>query len=230
MKNANPLEPLEYDLQRFLMYTIVIGAICIFCGISIALWAQYQSHGASVFFYRSDLLGSYSHSPYAFIYNIALMLAGFFIFIAMVTLYRIKLSHKTLLIALTGAWLGISLFCMGMFPVNYLQLHHLATFSYLLSTLMLYFFTMAARTSHPSLCGYPIMFFSAIGFIVALTLLLKLNWQALSFPSCKHENTQACWILLMVWLRPAILLAWCFSLGLSVKHIIQTNPNISSQS
>ncbi|MCL1124098.1 hypothetical protein [Shewanella surugensis] len=223
MNNVNPLQPLQYDLHRFLMYMLIIGAVCIFCGISIALWAQYQSNGSSVFFYRSDLLGNYSHSPYAFIYNIALMLAGFFILIAMLALYFIKLSHISLLISLAGAWLGISLFFMGIFPVNYLQLHHIATFSYLLSTLMLYFFTLTARSSHSYLCTYPVLFFSGIGFIVALILLLSLNWQALTFPSCKHSNEQACWILLMVWLRPVILLAWCFSLGFSVKHIIKTS-------
>ncbi|WP_298771876.1 hypothetical protein [uncultured Shewanella sp.] len=228
MKKNNSLQLLNYDLHRFLMFMISIGAICILSGISIALWAQYQSNGASVFFYRSDLLGNYSHSPYAFIYNIALMLAGFFILIAMVALYNIGLSQLTLLMALAGAWLGVSLFFMGMFPVNYLHLHHLATFSYLLSSLILYFLTVIARPSHPSLCTYPTLFFSTIGFIIALILLLKLNWQALSFPSCQHSNEQACWILFMVWLRPVILLAWCFSLGLNIKHIIQSSTRVVS--
>ncbi|WP_299002105.1 hypothetical protein [uncultured Shewanella sp.] len=227
MKNTDPLQPVNYDLHRFFMFMISLGAICILFGIGVALWAQYQSDGTSVFFYRSELLGNYSHSPYAFIYNIALMLAGFFILIAMVALYNIGLSQITLLMALAGAWLGLSLFCMGMFPVNYLRLHHLATFSYLFSTLMLYFFTILARPAHPNLCTYPTIFFSTLGFIVALILLMKLNWQALSFPSCKHSNEQACWLLFMVWLRPVILLAWCFSLGLSVKHIIQSSSLVT---
>lgn len=223
MNDVNPLQSLQYDLHRFLMYMLMIGAVCIFSGISIALWAQFQSNGSSVFFYRSDLLGNYSHSPYAFIYNMALMLAGFFILIAMLALYFIKLSHITLLISLAGISLGVSLFFMGMFPVNYLQLHHIATFSYLLSTLILYFFTITARVKHPCLCSYPVLIFSTVGFIVALILILRLNWQALTFSSCKHSNEQACWILLMVWLRPVILLAWCFSLGLNVKRIIKNS-------
>ncbi|WP_028772054.1 MULTISPECIES: hypothetical protein [Shewanella] len=215
-------QPINTDLHKLVIWMIFGGAIVSATGISICVWAQYQEIGPAVFALRADFLGDYMRTPLAYVYNMALIVAGLCILLAMYGLFLLKLGHFGLYISFAGLWVGGSIILMGVFPINYLSEHRLSSTSFLLGTVILHFLTLAARINHKEICSKRLFFISSLGLASALGLVFQLNWQTLDFDACIPQTGENCYVAINMWGQTNLTMLWCLMLALTIKKLTHT--------
>ncbi|MDT3321757.1 hypothetical protein Q4Q52_18660 [Shewanella sp. SP1S2-4] len=219
--SMNPLyhqEPSQYDLHRLITWLIVGAAFISTSGVLIAIYAEYQNVGVQVLQIRADFLGNYINSPLAYVFNLSLLAAGLCILISMAGLYLLKLDTFSQWIALTGAWVGISVILMGIFPINFLSIHRIVSTSYLLSTLILHSLVIIAGIVPRFICPKPLFYLSLISFCSAVSLTLQLDWTILDFPPCVPQ-THFCTVSANMWLQTNLSIIWCLSLAFAMRRL-----------
>ena len=223
MEDRAKYQSMQYDLHRLVVLTIFFGALIAATGVSISVWAEYQIIGDAVFNRRSDFLGDYNNAKFAFVFNIALMITGICIMLAMFGLYQLKQGFFSHYLSLVGGWVGISVLLMGMFPINYLEMHRLVSTCFLLGTVLMYFLCITDRFSQHSICKGPIFILSILGFIAASALVIQLDWNTLDFSPCAHPQSAPCWVAITMWLQTNIVLLWCLSFAWTVRKVAIKN-------
>jgi len=216
--NPRHQEPSYYDLHRLITWLIVGAAFLSAAGVSIAIYAEYQTIGIQALSMRADFLGDYINSPLAYVFNLGLLAAGICMLISMAGLYLLKLDTFSQYIALTGAWVGTSVILMGIFPINFLSMHRLVSTSYLLSTLSLHFLVIIAGIVPKLICPRPLFYLSLISFISAVSLSLQLDWTLLDFPPCEPQ-THFCSVSANMWLQTNLNIIWCLSLAFAMRRL-----------
>lgn len=219
--SMNPLyhqEPSYYDLHRLITWLIVGAAFISASGVLIAIYAEYQNVGVQVLQIRADFLGNYINSPLAYVFNLSLLAAGLCILISMTGLYLLKLDTFSQCIALTGAWVGVSVILMGIFPINFLSIHRIVSTSYLLSTLILHSLVIIAGIVPRFICPKPLFYLSLISFYSAVSLTLQLDWTILDFPPCVPQ-THFCTVSANMWLQTNLSIIWCLSLAFAMRRL-----------
>ncbi|QQX80939.1 DUF998 domain-containing protein [Shewanella sp. KX20019] len=229
MEDKIKYQSMQYDLHRLVVMAIFFGALIAAMGVLISLWAEYQNIGSAVFNRRSDLLGDYNNAKLAFVFNIALMTTGICIMLAMLGLYLLKQGFFSHYLSLIGGWVGMSVLLMGMFPVNYLDMHRLVSTSYLLGTVLMYFLCITDRFSQNSICKGPIFLLSILGFITASALVVQLDWSTLDFVPCEHPETSPCWVAITMWIQTNVVMLWCLSFAWTIRKIAIKNYRELSQ-
>ncbi|MCL1040232.1 DUF998 domain-containing protein [Shewanella marisflavi] len=224
-------QPINYDLQRMVVFTILAGALISALGISISLFAQFQLIGIEAFNQRPDFLGNYSESPLAYIFNMGLILAGSCILLSMYGLRQLKLGHFGNYIAIAGFVVGITIILIGIYPINYLKEHRLFSTIFLLATILLYFLTISARVNHKSLCSTPLLLVSSLGLLSATGLALMLDWELLDFAPCVHNDSSLCVVAFTMWAQTNLVMIWCVTLALTIKRLAlhSYHDNLASQ-
>ncbi|RTR40226.1 hypothetical protein EKG38_05790 [Shewanella canadensis] len=218
----------DYDLHRLVIWMILSGALVTSVGISISVWAEYQRIGIEVFFRRADLLGDYIHSPLAYVYNMALISAGSCILLAMYGLYQLKLGDFSHYLSLSGFWVGLSIILIGVFPINYLDEHRLASTSFLIGTFVLHLLTIATRINHKEICSNSLFVLAIFGFISASGLIYQLDWSQLDFKPCPHDKLEICWVALNMWFQTNVTMLWCILLALNVRKLAINNTQVQT--
>ncbi|GIU21389.1 hypothetical protein TUM4433_00650 [Shewanella schlegeliana] len=212
---------MQYDLHRLVVLSIFIGALIAAAGVSTSVWFEFQNIGLEVLNTRPDLLGDYTYTPFAFVYNISLMVAGVCIMLSMLGLYLLKLGNFSHYLSFAGAWVGLAVILMGVFPTNYLELHRIVSTCYLIGTVMMFFLCISDKFNHHSICGWPVFFFSVLGFIAASVLIFQLNWRTLDFNPCESHNYKQpyCLVAITMWLLTNIVMLWCLSFAWNIRNI-----------
>ncbi|PKG56381.1 MULTISPECIES: DUF998 domain-containing protein [unclassified Shewanella] len=223
MEDKIKYQSMQYDLHRLVVLTIFFGALIAAIGVSISTWAEYQIIGDAVFNRRADVLGDYNHAKLAFVFNIALMITGICIMLAMFGLYLLKQGFFSHYLSLIGGWVGISVLLMGMFPINYLDMHRLVSTSFLLGTVLMYFLCITDRLSQHSVCKGPIFWLSILGFITSSSLVIQLDWNTLDFVPCQQPEAGRCWVAITMWIQTSIVMLWCLSFAWTIRKIAIKN-------
>ena len=216
-------QPINYDLQRMVVFTIITGALISALGISISLFAKLQVMGLEVFNQRPDLLGNYVDSPLAYIFNMGLILAGSCILLAMYGLLQLKLGRFGNYIAMTGFVVGITIILIGIYPINYLKEHRLFSTIFLIATIVLYFLTLSARVNHRQLCATPLFVVSGFGLTAASSLAIMLDWATLDFAPCNHQDGSICGVAVAMWAQTNLVMIWCVTLALTIKKLAKNS-------
>lgn len=218
-KDTNNIQhqSMQYDLYRLVVIAIFMGAFVAVIGVSVSVWYEYEHLGNAVFNRRSDFLGDYVHAEFAFVFNIALMLTGICIMLAMFGLYRLEQGFFSHYLSLVGSWVGVSVLLMGVFPINYLEMHRFVSTSFLIGTVCMYVLCILDRFSGFPTCKGVTFGLSVVGFIAALSLLLQLDWRYLDFEPCDHLDNEICWIAMTMWLQTQVVLLWCLSFAWTIK-------------
>ncbi|GIU16294.1 MULTISPECIES: DUF998 domain-containing protein [unclassified Shewanella] len=214
-------QSMQYDLHRLVVLSIFIGALIAAAGVFSSVWFEYQHSGLKVLNTRPDQLGDYTYTPLAFVYNISLMVAGLCIMLSMLGLYLLKLGNFSHYLSVTGAWVGLAVILMGMFPINYIELHRFVSTCYLIGTVVMFFLCISDKFNHHSICSWPVFFFSILGFIAASVLIFQLNWRILDFPPCENHSYKQpyCWVAITMWLLTNIIMLWCLSFAWNIRNI-----------
>lgn len=219
MEDEIKYQSMQYDLHRLVVLTIFLGALFAAIGISISVWTEHQSIGAAIFNRRADFLGDYNHSKLAFVFNLSLMITGICIMLAMLGVYLLKQGFFSHYLSLIGIWVGLSVLLMGVFPINYLNMHRLVSASFLISTVLMYFLCITDRFSQRSICKGSIFWLSILGFITASSLIVQLDWNTLDFFPCTHSKTRPCWVAITMWIQTNILMLWCLSFAWTIRKM-----------
>ncbi|ABO25045.1 conserved hypothetical protein [Shewanella loihica PV-4] len=224
-------QPINYDLQRMVVFTILTGALISALGISISLFAKFQVMGLEAFNQRPDLLGNYVDSPLAYIFNMGLILAGSCILLAMYGLLQLKLGHFGNYIAFAGFVVGVTIILIGIYPINYLKEHRLFSTIFLIATIILYFLTLSARVNHKAICSTPLFIVSALGLTAASSLALMVDWGILDFAPCSHHDGSICGVAFAMWAQTNLVMIWCVTLALTIKKLARHSyqDNLISQ-
>ncbi|MGS0726480.1 DUF998 domain-containing protein, partial [Shewanella sp. 0m-11] len=218
-------QSMQYDLHRLVVVMIFIGASIAAAGVSLSVWFEYQNIGFDVLNRRADFLGDYTATRYAFIYNMSLMIAGLCILLSMLGLYLLRLGYFSHYLSLIGAVVGFAIILMGVFPINYLELHRLVSTCYLLGTVLMFFLCISDKFNRHSICSWPVFFFSVLGFIAASALVFQLNWRTLDFDPCINHNIKLhfCWPAITMWCLINIVMLWCLAFAWSIRKIAINN-------
>ncbi|QYJ79585.1 hypothetical protein [Shewanella acanthi] len=211
-------EPSFYDLHRLITWLIVIAALMSATGVSISLYAEHQGFSLNMLFTRADFLGDYVNSPLAYVFNLGLLAAGICMLISMAGLYLLRLDNFSRYVALAGAWVGISVILMGVFPINFLSMHRLVSTSYLLATITLHSLVLIAGIVPRFICPRPLFYLSLLSVISAIGLGLQLDWSTLDFPPCISER-HVCWVAANMWLQTNLNIVWCLSLAFAMRRL-----------
>ncbi|MGS0676265.1 hypothetical protein [Shewanella sp. 125m-1] len=224
-------QSMQYDLHRLVVLMIFSGALITAMGVSLSVWFEYQNIGIDVLNRRADLLGDYTETPFAYIYNFSLMIAGLCILLSMLGLYLLRLGHFSHYLSLIGSCVGFCIILMGVFPINYLELHRLVSTCYLISTVMMFFICISDKFSRQSVCSWPVFFCSVLGFITASGLVFQLDWHTLDFAPCINHNIKQhyCWVPISMWVLTNIVMLWCLALAWSIRKIAINNYRELSQ-
>lgn len=214
-------QSIQYDLHRLAVMLIFLGAVIAVTGVSLSVWFEFQKVGFEVINKRADLLGDYTYTRYAFIYNMSLMVAGLCILLSMITLFLLKLGYFSRYLSYIGIWVGSCVVLMGIFPINYLETHRLISTSFLVGTLVMYFLCIIAKFKDNSAFSWPVFFISVLGFIASSWLVFQLNWHTLDFKPCDKHYPQAsyCWIAITLWAQTNIVLLWCLAHAWSIRQM-----------
>lgn len=212
------LEPGHFDLHKLITVLIFAGALVSVFAVSTAVFVAYQQMGTAVFSLRADHLGDYIHSPLAYVFNIGLLAAGCCMMLSMAGLYLLKLNSFSQYMALAGAWVGISICLMGIFPINYLAMHRLVSTGYLLGSLVLHALTMVAGFNRRFYCPKPLCFISCLTLVSAITLATELDWYSLDFPQCDTAS-QTCIVAPLMWAMTNLTIIWCLTLALAMRKM-----------
>ncbi|ABZ75309.1 conserved hypothetical protein [Shewanella halifaxensis HAW-EB4] len=218
-------QSIQYDLHRLVVLMIFIGASIAATGVYLSVWFEYQNIGIDVLNHRADFLGDYTKTPYAFIYNMSLMVAGLCTLLSMTGLYLLRLSSFSRYLSLSGSVVGLSIVLMGMFPINYLEVHRLISTCYLIGTVVMFFLCISDKFSHNSVCSWPVFFLSVLGFIAASGLVLQLNWHTLDYTPCINHTIKQhyCWVAITMWTLTNIIMLWCLAFAWSIRNIAIKN-------
>ncbi|GIU06806.1 hypothetical protein TUM4445_05390 [Shewanella sp. MBTL60-112-B2] len=218
-------QSMQYDLHRLVVMLIFLGAIIAAIGVSISVWFEYQKIGFDVINKRADLLGDYTYTRYAYIYNMSLMVAGLCILLSMITLFLLKLGNFSHYLSCIGIWVGACVVLMGIFPINYLDTHRLVSTCFLVGTVVMYFLCITDKFNHHSACSWPVFFISVLGFITSSALVFQLNWHTLDFDPCDKHFPQAnyCWVAITLWAQTNIVMLWCLAHAWSIRQMAINN-------
>lgn len=209
----------SYDLHRLVVTMTLLAALVSALGVSAALIAQILQSGLQPLFERVDFLGDYINSPLAFVFNIAQLAAGFCMLMAMLGLYLLKFDIYSNYLAVVGSWVGLTIILMGIFPINYLEEHRLVSTAFLIGTFILHSLCILARINKQSLCPNPMFILSILGLISSSGLIIQLDWSILDFYPCDHKMGGFCWVALNMWLQVNVIVLWCVSLAVTVRHV-----------
>ncbi|WOT05631.1 DUF998 domain-containing protein [Shewanella youngdeokensis] len=213
----------RHDLYRFIVLGTFLGAFIAAAGISFCVWAKYQEIGQQVFNLRTDFLGDYVNAEYAFVYNIALLITGLCIMLAMLGLYQLRHSTISHYLSFIGGWVGMMVLLAGAFPINYLDMHRTVSTLMLLGTVLMYLVSVIDRFSHNAICKGPIFGFSILGLYASISLCVQLDWNTLDFPPCSHADGDICWMAVTLWLQTNCIMLWCLSLAWAVRAASMKN-------
>lgn len=214
-------QSMQYDLHRLAVMLIFLGAVIAAMGVALSVWFEFQKIGFEVINKRADLLGDYTYTRYAFIYNMSLMVAGLCILLSMITLFLLKLGSFSRYLSYIGIWVGSCVVLMGIFPINYLETHRLVSTAFLVGTLVMYFLCIIAKFKDYSAFSWPVFFISVLGFIASSWLVFQLNWHILDFEPCDKHYPQVsyCWMAITLWAQTNIVLLWCLAHAWSIRQM-----------
>lgn len=218
-------QSIRNDHHRLIVVLIFLGGLIAAVGVSTSVWLEYQNIGWQVINLRTDFLGDYTYTRYAFIYNISLMVAGLCIMLSMVSLLLLKLGYFSHYLACIGIFVGLCVILMGIFPINYLWPHRLVSTSFLVATVVMYFLCISDRFNPNSACSWPVFFISVLGFIASSGLIFQLNWQTLDFDPCKQHHLWGhyCLMTITLWAQTNIVMLWCLGHAWSIRQMAIKN-------
>ena len=215
----------QHDLHHLVVMLIYLGAVIAATSVSLSVWFEYQNIGFDVINIRADLLGDYTYTRYAYIYNMSLMVDGLCILLSMITLLLLKLGNFSHYLSCIGIWVGSCVVLMGIFPNNYLETHRLVSTSFLVGAVTMYFLCIIAKFKDNPAFSWPVFFISVLGFIASSWLVFQLNWHTLDFDPCDTHYPQEnyCWVAITLWAQTNIMMFWCLAYAWNIRQIAINN-------
>jgi Na+/melibiose symporter-like transporter len=217
----------NYDLHLVIVFMSLAAAIIASIGVSSALFAQVQQMQSSIFTIRPDILGDYMNSPLAVVFNLSLLAAGVCFLLGTLAIYFTFSDVLSGAIAIVGVVVGLSIALMGMFPINFLELHRKVSTLYLVGSLVLHCLCFADYFKPKSTMTRVVFGLSIVAIVTSINLIRLLDWHLLDFPSCDDNGSHFCWVSSSMWLLTKANILWCVCLGLSIRQHIVVQQSLS---
>ncbi|MGX9461361.1 hypothetical protein ACWXWU_08980 [Shewanella sp. A14] len=212
----------NYDLHLVIVFmSLAAAAICSF-GVGSALIAQVDNIGLDMLMIRPDSLGDYMNSSLAVVFNLSLLAGGSCFLLAMVAVFNTYPDLLSRYLAIVGGVVGSSIVLMGVFPVNFLDLHRKVSTLYLFSSIFLHCICLVDYFKPGSTMSKRMLSLSIISLCSGLLLLTLFDWSLLGFAECSTDFPQYCIVSLAMWSLTQANILWCISLGLSMLTAIKT--------
>jgi len=215
----------NYDLHLVIVFMSLAAAVIGSFGVASALIAKVDSISVEMLMIRPDALGNYMNSSFAVVFNLSLLASGSCFLLAMVAVFNIFPDLISRYIAVLGGVVGISIVLMGVFPINFLELHRKVSTLYLLSSLVLHSICLVDYFKPGSTMTKRMLTLSIISLCSGFVLLMLLDWSQLDFSECSADFPQYCVVSLSMWSLTQANILWCVCLGLSLLKTIRTQQN-----
>ncbi|AZG72069.1 hypothetical protein [Shewanella livingstonensis] len=215
----------NYDLHLVIVFmSLAAAAICSF-GVGSALIVQADGISLDMLMIRPDTLGNYMSSSFAVVFNLSLLAGGSCFLLAMVAVFNIFPDLLSRYIAIIGGMVGLSIVLMGVFPINFLDLHRKVSTVYLFSSIALHCFCLIDYFKPRSTMTKRMLTLSIISLCSGFVLLMLLDWSLLDFNECSVDFPQYCVVSLSMWSLTQANILWCICLGLSLLNAIKMQQN-----
>lgn len=196
-------------------------------GVTLSLIAEVKYSSLNLFAIRPDMLGDYTNSPLAVVYNLSLLVAGACFFLATLAIFFTFDDLLSRIIAVVGGVVGISIALMGIFPINLLEWHQKVSTLYLVATLFLHCLCVLDYFKPGSTMTRVVFGLSCLSVVTASILVCLLDWQTLDFATCDPIDNQFCWVSSTMWVLTQSNVLWCVCLGLGMReHIIKQKSQL----
>ncbi|MCF1428519.1 MAG: hypothetical protein LPD71_06890 [Shewanella sp.] len=227
---AKPIPSLgQYDLHHLIIFLMLAGGFVATAGLVLNVGYEYLCMGIQVFSLRANQLGDYRLSEMAYVLNGSVLSYGMCTLMSMFGLYQLKLDNLSKLMAVTGAWMGLSILLMGIYPLNYLAEHRFWSTSALFSCLLICLVTLVAWLNHKPYCTRGMTIVSILLFLGTFSILLQLDLRTLELKPCKQVmEPHFCATAMNSWAMAVLSITWNVLLALNMRRlVIQDYQNLS---
>lgn len=215
----------NYDLQLVIVFMSLAAALICSMGVGSTLIMEADSINLDMLMIRPDTLGNYTKSSFAVVFNLSLLTGGSCFLLAMVALFNTFTDLLSRYIAIIGGLVGISIVLMGVFPINFLDLHRKVSTLYLFSSILLHCICLVDYFKPGSTMTKKMLVLTMVSLGCGLLLLMLLNWVLLDFSACSADFPQYCMVSPAMWALTQANILWCVCLGLSLWNAIKTQQN-----
>jgi hypothetical membrane protein len=215
----------NYDLHLVIVFMSLAAAVICSFGVGSALIVQADGINLDMLTIRPDTLGDYMHSSFAIVFNLSLLAGGSCFLLAMVAVFNTFPDLLSRYIAIIGGVVGVSIVLMGVFPINFLDLHRKASTLYLFSTIFLHCICLLDYFKPGSTMTKRMLSLSIISLCSGLLLLTLFDWSQLDFTECSTDLPQYCMVSSAMWTLTQANILWCICLGLSLLTTIKTQQH-----
>ncbi|WP_350432523.1 hypothetical protein ABIS04_02785 [Shewanella sp. H8] len=212
----------NYDLHLVIVFMSLAAAVICSLGVGSALVVQADSINLDMLMIRPDTLGNYMNSSFAVVFNLSLLAGGSCFLLAMVALFNTYPDLLSRYLAIIGGVVGISIVLMGVFPINFLDLHRKVSTLYLFSAILLHCVCFVDYFKPGCTMTKRMLTLTIISLCSGLLLLTRFNWELLDFTACSVDFPQYCIVSPAMWSLTQANILWCICLGLSLRTTIKT--------
>ncbi|MGI2258823.1 hypothetical protein [Shewanella sp. GXUN23E] len=211
----------QYDLHHLIIFLMLTGAFVATAGLVLTVDYEYQRIGLKVFSLRANQLGDYRLSEMAYVINGSTLSYGMCTLLGMFGLYQLRLDRLSKLMALTGAWMGLSILLMGIYPLNYLTEHRFWSTNMLLSCLLICLVTIVGWLSHKCYCTRGMTVVSILLFLVSFSILLQVDLRTLRLLPCDQlMEPHFCATAMNSWAMSILSVIWDVLLALNMRKLV----------
>lgn len=208
-------QPSQRDLPLLAAGLILLSLIIGLAGFSVGV-LFHAEQGDMSWSFRPSGLGNYLQSPLAWVYNAALIWAGLWLCLAMVTLAYMRPRLPDLLLPLGGGLIALMVMLMGVFPNHYGSTHTLLAISFTLTMALTHAMVLGSAIRWRLYYASPLLYgLSLLGLGCALPILLQTDWLTMAIPRCE-PSAEVCTIDMLLWLQLAAVKLWVLVLGISI--------------
>lgn len=219
---AKPVPSLgQYDLHHLIVFLTLTGALVATVGLLVTVSYEYSQIGIGVFTLRANQLGDYNLSELAYVINGSILSYGMCTLMGMFGLYQLKLDNLSKLMALTGAWMGLSILLMGIYPLNYLDEHRFWSTNMLFSSMVLSIVTIVGWLNHKSYCTRGMTVVSILLFLGSFSILLQVDLRTLQLQPCTQVfEAHFCSTAMNSWAMSILSISWDVLLAWNMRKLV----------
>ncbi|MBV7314119.1 hypothetical protein [Shewanella sp. NIFS-20-20] len=208
------------DLHHLIILLILTCAIIATLGIGLITWHEFQQVGLEIFKIRPNQLGDYRHFELAYIFNGVLLITSTCMFLAMLGLVLLPLGWLSKLLAIVGIYTSITIFLMGVFPMNLGRIHLLASFHYSISITFLSCMSLLAGVLSKPYCSKWLMINSFLLLLACIVNLSHLDVTEASLLSEHARHYQDCIAPYFSWGIAILNISWDVALAFTIRQLI----------
>ncbi|MDD8061179.1 MULTISPECIES: DUF998 domain-containing protein [Shewanella] len=216
----------NYDLHLVIVLMSLAAAMICSFGVGSALLADAGEISLDMLMIRPDTLGDYMNSPLAVVFNLSLLAGGSCLLLAMVAVFHTYQDGLSRYLAMVGGIVGASIILMGVFPINFLDIHRKVSTLYLFSSIVLHCVCVLDYFKPGSTMSKRMLAFTIMALLSGGLLLLLLDWNLLDFPECSVYMPQYCGVSLAMWSLTQANILWCVCLSFHMMKTIKAQQKV----